>query len=83
MMAKEWPVDWHEHIDVDPAVLVGKPVIRGSRLAVEFIIGLLASGWSFDQILAEYPGVTAEDIRACLAYAREVLQQERAFPLTR
>ena len=74
-------MDWRERIAVDPAVLVGKPVIKGTRLAVEFILDLLANGWTHEQILANYPGVKPEDIRACLAYAREILQDERVFPL--
>jgi uncharacterized protein (DUF433 family) len=73
--------DWRQRIVVDPAVLVGKPVIRGTRLTVEFILELLASGWSEDQILANYPGVVSEDIRACLAYARDTLGQERVYLL--
>lgn len=72
--------DWRDRITVDPAVLVGKPVIKGTRLAVEFILKLLADGWTLDQILANYPGVTVEDIRACIAYAKEALQEERVFP---
>jgi len=72
--------DWRQRITLDPAVLVGKPVVRGSRLAVEFVLGLVANGWSFDQILANYPGLTAEDIRACVAYAMDVLAEERVFP---
>jgi uncharacterized protein (DUF433 family) len=75
-------LNWRERIAVDPQVLVGKPVIKGTRLAVEFILELLAGGWTLDQILMNYPGVTIEDIRACIAYAREVLQEERVFPLT-
>lgn len=75
------PFNWRERITVDPAILVGKPVIKGTRLAVEFILELLAGGWTLDQILGNYPGVTIEDIRACIAYAREVLQEERVFPL--
>lgn len=74
-------LNWRERIAVDPAVLVGKPVIKGTRLAVEFILELLAGGWTLDQILANYPGIAIEDIRACIAYAREVLQEERVFPL--
>jgi len=58
-----------EHIVVDPDVLAGKPVIRGTRLAVEFILELLASGQSENDILANYPGLTREDILACLSYA--------------
>lgn len=67
-------------ITVDPRVLVGKPVIRGTRLSVEFIIGLLADGWSEQDILENYPGVVTEDIKACLAYARDALSNERVYP---
>jgi uncharacterized protein (DUF433 family) len=73
-------VDWRERISVDPAVLVGKPVVRGTRLAVEFVLDLVAGGWSFDEIIANYPGMTLEDIRACVAYAKDVLAEERVFP---
>jgi len=68
------------HITLDPKVLAGKPVIRGTRLSVEFIIGLMADGWSEANILANYPGVTHEDIIACLAYARDTLSSEKVFP---
>ncbi|MBI1868138.1 MAG: DUF433 domain-containing protein [Methylocystis sp.] len=67
-------------IMLDPAVLAGKPVIRGTRLSVDFIIGLLADGWSEADILQNYPGVTHEDITACLAYARDVLRSEKVYP---
>lgn len=67
-------------IVLDPAILTGKPVIRGTRLSVEFVIGLMADGWSEADILANYPGLKSEDIIACLAYAREVLQSEKVFP---
>jgi len=73
--------DWRERITVDPAVLVGKPVVRGTRLAVEFILDLVAEGWSFEEMMANYPGLTVEDIRACVAYAKDVLAQERVFPM--
>ena len=69
-----------ERIVLDPAVLAGKPVVRGTRLSVEFIIGLMAEGWSEADILANYPGLTRDDIAACLAYARDVLNSERVFP---
>ena len=59
----------HERIVIDPNVLVGKPVIKDSRLAVEFIIDLLAQGWGEQENLRNYPGITHEDILACLAYA--------------
>ena len=70
-----------ERIVIDPAILCGKPVIRGTRLAVEFVVGLLAKGWSVEQVLDNYPGVAREDVRACLEYASELLQSERVFPV--
>jgi uncharacterized protein (DUF433 family) len=70
----------HPRIVLDPEVLVGKPVIRGTRLSVEFVIGLLADGWSASDILQNYAGVTHDDIIACLAYARDALSSEKVFP---
>ncbi len=72
----------HPRIHADPAALAGKPVIKGTRLSVEFVIGLLAEGWSAADIEREYPGVAAEDVTACLAYARDALGAERVFALT-
>jgi uncharacterized protein (DUF433 family) len=73
--------DWHNRISVDPRVLVGKPVIKGTRIAVEFVIDLLGRGWTKEQILREYDHLSAEDIQACLAYAGEVLKSERVYLL--
>jgi uncharacterized protein (DUF433 family) len=70
----------HPRITLDAKVLAGKPVLRGTRLSVEFVIGLLAEGWSEAEILANYPGLTPDDIRACLAYARDTLGSEKVFP---
>jgi uncharacterized protein (DUF433 family) len=70
----------HPRMVLDPDVLAGKPVIRGTRLAVEFVIGLLADGWTEAEIIANYPGVAREDILACLAYARDALSLEKVFP---
>ncbi len=67
-------------ITLDPTVLAGKPVVRNTRLSVEFIIGLMAEGWAEADIIANYPGVTHEDIVACLAYARDALGSERVYP---
>jgi uncharacterized protein (DUF433 family) len=72
---------WQERIVIDPKVLVGKPTIKGTRLAVEFIIDLLANGWSEAEIIRNYPGVTVIDIRACLAFASQRLQEDREYPL--
>ncbi len=73
--------DWRLRIVVDPTVLTGKPVIRGTRLAVEFVLDLLAGGWSPDEMIANYPGITGEDVRACLRYANDLVKAERVFPL--
>ncbi len=72
-------MNWEDRITVDPKVLVGKPVIKGTRLAVEFIIELLANGWTRQQILDNYPGLTDEDISACLHYASNTLKSERVY----
>jgi uncharacterized protein (DUF433 family) len=74
-------MDWEERIVIDPKVLVGKPVVKGTRLAVEFIVDLLARGWKEEDILGDYPGLTHEDILACLAYASERLHSERVYPV--
>jgi uncharacterized protein (DUF433 family) len=58
-----------DRIVIDPAVMTGKPVIRGTRLTVSFILGLLAQGSTSAEILAEYKGLTEADIQACLAFA--------------
>jgi uncharacterized protein (DUF433 family) len=70
----------HPRIALAPDVLAGKPVIRGTRLSVEFVIDLLADGWSEADILQSYPGVTHDDVIACLAYARDALSSEKVFP---
>ncbi len=67
-------------IVLDPQVLAGEPVVRGTRLSVEFVVGLLAEGWSEQDILNNYPGLRGDDIRACLAYARDRLASERVYP---
>ena len=73
--------DYKERIIIDPGILVGKPIIKGIRMAVEFIIDLLANGWTKDEILRNYPGLTPEDIQACLAYASHLLHEEKVYPL--
>jgi len=70
MIATEAAMAWQERITIDPEVLTGKPVIRGTRLAVEFILGLLGEGWTEPEILQNYPGLTHDDVAACLLYAR-------------
>ena len=70
-----------ERIVVEPEILAGKPVIRGTRLAVEFILELLAAGLSENDILTNYPGLTREDILACLSYASYLAHEYKAFPI--
>jgi uncharacterized protein (DUF433 family) len=70
-----------ERITLDPEVMVGKPVIKGTRLTVEFILGLLAHGATAEEILAEYDGLTQEDIRACLLFAYKSLESTAFMPL--
>ena len=74
-------MSWRDRIVIDPGILTGKPVIKGTRLAVEFIVDLLSQGWTQADILKNYPGLTEDDIRACLAYASDLIRAERVFPL--
>lgn len=73
-------MNWQDRIVMDGAVLAGKPTIRGTRISVEFVIDLLARGWQTEDLLKEYGHLTADDVRACLAYASESLQSERVYP---
>jgi uncharacterized protein (DUF433 family) len=75
-------MDWHDRIVVNPKILVGKPVIKGTRIAVEFVVDLLGRGWTKEQILHEYDHLSPEDIQACLAYASDVLKAERVYLLS-
>ena len=75
-------MNWQDRIVADADVLVGKPVVRGTRQAVEFIIDLLAQGWSEADILANYPGLSTQDIRACLHYASDVVRLVELDPNT-
>jgi len=72
-------MNWEERIVADPKVMVGKPVIKGTRMTVEFITDLLANGWTEKQIMEHYPHVTHEDILACLAFANELVRVEKIY----
>jgi uncharacterized protein (DUF433 family) len=74
-------MDWRSRIVLDPKVLVGKPVIKGTRISVELVIDLLARGYTPDQIRQQYDHLTPEDIQACLAYASEILRSEKVYAL--
>ena len=73
--------DLRMRITVDPAVLTGKPVIRGMRISVEQIVTAIAAGVSQEEMLADYPGLEPEDIRAALQYAADLVAVERVYPV--
>jgi uncharacterized protein (DUF433 family) len=75
------PDDWRERIAVDPKILAGKPIVKGTRIAVEFILNLLANGWTNEKILKNYPQLKKEDITAALKYTTEILTEEKVYPL--
>lgn len=75
-------MDWQNRITLDPNILVGKPVIKGTRLSVEFVIDLLAQGWSTNEILRNYPGIAEADILACLSYTSAVLKAEKVYAIS-
>lgn len=74
-------MDWRPHITSDPDVLAGKPVVKGTRLSVDFILGLFAEGWTEERVLEEYPGLEPESLRAVFAYAAETLGEEAIYTL--
>jgi len=72
---------WSRRITVDPDILAGKPVIRGTRLSVELILDLLAAGQSEADLIEDYPGLSKEDILACLSYASYLAHEYKAYPI--
>ena len=68
-------MNWRDHIASNLEILVGKPVIKGTRISVELILGWLANGWTFEQVLESYPHITRDDIQAALAFAAERLHK--------
>ena len=72
---------WTDHIHADPAILGGKPVIKGTRLAVDFVLQLMADGWSREDLRENYPQLSDEALRAVFAYAAEVLHDQTILPL--
>ena len=72
---------WRERIIVNPKIVVGKPIIKGTRIAIAFILELLAQGWTHEQILKNYPQLKREDILAALEYSAHSLQLETLYPL--
>ena len=74
-------MNWQARIEINPKVLCGKPVVKGTRLAVEFVIDLLAHGCTVEEVLDNYPQLTREDIHACLAYAGDLVQEQVVYPV--
>ncbi len=76
--------NFHELLDriaINPKIMTGKPVIRGTRIPVRLVLKMLAQGMSEDEIIDEYPGLSKVDLKAALAYASLVLENEEVFPL--
>ena len=76
-------MDWHDRIEPNPEICGGRPRVKGTRLAVEFLLGLKAAGWTEAQILDSYPHLTAEDLQAVFAFVQSLIEEERFLPLPR
>lgn len=74
-------MNWHEYIHADPEILGGKPVVKGTRLAADFLLSLFAAGWTHEQVLQSYPGLTSESLRAVFAFAAEAMHEESFYAL--
>ena len=74
-------MNWHDHIHSDPAVLAGKPVVRGTRLSVDFLLDLLANGWSLAEVLENYPQLSPEALCALFAFAAECARDEQVYSI--
>ncbi len=74
-------MDWKNHIETDPDICGGRPRIKGSRLTVEFLLGLKAAGWSEAQILENYPHITDDDLRAVFAFVQVLIEEEKYLVL--
>ena len=74
-------MDWRDYIHSNPNILVGKPVVRGTRLSVEFILSLFAESWTEAQILESYPGLTNQAIKAVFAFATECIKDEVIYAI--
>ena len=72
-------MNWKAHIETNDKILVGKPVIKGTRLSVEHIINLLASGWDEKQVLENHPRLTKENLQAVFAYIQECMKDGLMF----
>jgi uncharacterized protein (DUF433 family) len=74
-------MNWRDHIHSDPDVLLGKPVVRGTRLSVDFILSLFAEGWTQEQVFESYPRLSPEALKAVFAFSAECMSQESLYIL--
>ena len=74
-------VDWRKYINSDPNVLVGKPVVKGTRLSVEFLPGMFAEGWTEKEVLENYPTLSSESLRAVFSFAMECMREESVYTI--
>lgn len=74
-------IDWRKHIHSNPEVLLGKPVVKGTRLSVEFLLGLFAEGWTEQQVLENYPTLTIDSLRAVFAFATDCMREESLYTI--
>ncbi len=72
---------YRDRIEINPEILVGKPIIKGTRISVEFILEILANGWDIEQILKNYPQLKKEDILAAIEYSLEILKEEKVYAI--
>jgi uncharacterized protein (DUF433 family) len=75
-------IEWRKYIHSDPELLLGKPVVKGTRLSVEFILGLFSQGWSEKQVLENYPTLTTESLRAVFAFATDCMREESLYSIS-
>lgn len=74
-------MDWRQCIHSDPDILLGKPVVKGTRLAVDFLLDLFAAGWTREQVLENYPTLTPEALQAVFAFVAECMREETLYPM--
>ena len=74
-------MDWKEYIHADPDILGGKPVVKGTRLSVDFLLDLLAAGWKQEQILENYPSLSSQSLQAVFAFAAEAMHEEAYYEM--
>ena len=72
----------NDRIIIDPDILAGKPILRGTRISVELLLEILANGWTYEEIFENYPQICTADILAALQYAADLLKEEHVYPIS-